>query len=201
MQKAVLLLVTMPTLLRLNQGQGGVSTSFGTGSGTRGTNMRITEFQSNLLLAQMSRFEAQVRTRSENAAYLTKLLNEIPGITPAKLYKGVTSSAYHLYMFRYDKSQFAGMSREKFIEALGAEGIPCSTGYGQMNKDAYVTGLATEKTMKEWLERNQCPQNDKLTGEQALWFFQTMLLGTKNDMEQIADAIRKIQKYAKEINK
>ena len=193
-----------------NQGQGGVSTSFGTGSGTRGTNMRITEFQSNLLLAQMSRFEAQVRTRSENAAYLTKLLNEIPGITPAKLYKGVTSSAYHLYMFRYDKSQFAGMSREKFIEALGAEGIPCSTGYGQMNKDAYVTGLATnphylkvygEKTMKEWLERNQCPQNDKLTGEQALWFFQTMLLGTKNDMEQIADAIRKIQKYAKEINK
>ena len=54
--------------------------------------------------------------------------------------------------------------------------------------------------MENWLERIQCPENDKLT-EQAVWFTQTMLLGTKTDMEQIAEAILKIQKYAPEINK
>ena len=54
--------------------------------------------------------------------------------------------------------------------------------------------------MSEWLERNQCPENDKLT-DQAVWFFQTMLLGSKTDMEQIAEAIRKIQKNAIEISK
>ena len=191
-----------------NQGQGGTSTSYGTGEGTRGTNLRITEFQSNLLLAQMTRLETQVKRRSQNADYLTKLFNEIPGITPAKLYEGTTVSAYHLYMFRYDKSHFAGMSRERFIEALGAEGVPCSTGYGQMNKDSYVTGLANnryylkiygEKVMKQWLERNQCPQNDKLTSEESIWFTQTMLLGTTRDMDQIAEAVRKIQKYANEL--
>jgi dTDP-4-amino-4,6-dideoxygalactose transaminase len=189
-----------------NQGQGGTSTSYATGAGTRGTNLRLTEFQSNLLLAQMTRLEIQARRRSQNATYLTKLFNEIPGIKPAKLYNGTTNSAYHLYMFRYDKSKFDGLSRERFIEALGAEGVPCSTGYGQMNKGAYVTGLAQnkhylkiygERFMKQWLDRNQCPQNDKLTGEESLWFTQNMLLGTTRDMDQIAEAIRKIQKNAR----
>lgn len=193
-----------------NQGQGGTGISYGTGSGTRATNLRLTEFQGNLLLAQMTRLQQQAETRSENAKYLTELLADIPGIEPAKWYPGTTRSAYHLYMFRYLKEHFNGLSRDKFVEAINAEGIPCDRGYGQMNRDAYVTGLASnphylriygEKTMKEWLERNQCPQNDKLTNEQSLWFFQTMLLGTRENMEQIAAAIRKIQKYAKQIAK
>ncbi|PPL00935.1 DegT/DnrJ/EryC1/StrS family aminotransferase [Parapedobacter indicus] len=193
-----------------NQGQGGTGTSYGTGLGTRATNLRLTEFQGSLLLAQMTRLQRQVETRTENANYLTELLADIPGIEPAKWYPGTTRSAYHLYMFRYLKEHFHGLSRGKFVDALNAEGIPCDPGYGQMNRDAYVTGLASnshylrmygEKAMKEWLERNQCPQNDTLTGEQSLWFFQTMLLGTRENMEQIAEAIRKIQKYAKQIAK
>lgn len=192
-----------------NQGQGGQTAAFNPGEGTRASNLRLTEFQGGLLLAQMTRTEEQARRRNENAAYLTELLNEIPGIMPAKLYKGTTRSAWHLYMFRYDKEYFAGLSREKFIEALTAEGVPCSSGYGPMNRQDYVTGLAKnkhylriygEKTMNQWLERNQCPQNDKLTTEQGVWFYQTMLLGKRTDMEQIADAIRKIREYAKELS-
>ena len=56
-----------------------------------------------------------------------------------------------------------------------------------------------EKTMNEWLERSHCPQNDILTGEQAVWFTQNMLLGTKENMEQFAVAVKKIKKYAKQI--
>lgn len=193
-----------------NQGRGEQASTYnpGSGSGTRATNLRLTEFQGNLLLAQMTRLIEQSNRRSENANYLTNLLNEIPGIKPAKLYGGTTRSAYHLYMFRYDKAHFDGLNRTKFIEALSAEGVPCSAGYGMMNKDTYVTGLARnkhylriygEKTMKQWLERNHCPQNDKLSGEQGVWFTQNMLLGTKTDMEQIAEAIRKIQKHAGEL--
>lgn len=193
-----------------NQGQGGSATSFGTGSGSRGTNLRLTEFQGNILLAQMTRLQAQATLRDQNASYLNQLLKEIGGVEPAKLYEGTTRSAYHLYMFRYFKEQFSGLSREKFIQALQAEGVPCDAGYGKMNKDAYVTNLAKnphylkiygEKTMKEWLERSDCPQNDKLTSEQSVWFFQTMLIGTRQDMEKIALAIRKIKKHAPEIAK
>jgi perosamine synthetase len=193
-----------------NQGQGGKTAAYNAGSsGTRGTNLRITEFQGNILLAQMTRLMEQSNRRSENADYLTKLLNEIPGVAPAKLYDGVTRSAYHLYMFRYDKEQFAGLDRNDFLKALRAEGVSCSGGYGTLNRDAYVTGLAKnkhylriygEQVMNDWLEKNHCPQNDKLC-EEAVWFTQTILLGTKSDMEQIAEAIGKIKKHAVELVK
>jgi len=179
-------------------------------SGTRGSNLRLAEFQGSMLLAQMTRVAEQTNRRTENATYLSQLFREIPGITPAKLYDGVTRSAYHLYMFRYDKTRFAGLDRAKFIAALGAEGIPASAGYGVMNKDAYVSGLAKnkhylkiygEKRMKQWLEQNQhCPQNEQLCQE-AVWFTQNMLLGPKTQMDQIAEAVRRIQKHATELAK
>lgn len=179
-------------------------------SGTRGSNMRLSEFQGSLLTAQMTRVTAQTNRRTENAKYLTQLLNEIPGVTPAKLYNGVTRSAYHLYMFRYNPAEFGGLDRAKFLAALSQEGVPCSGGYGVLNKDAYVSALAKskhflklygEQRMKQWLEQNRnCPQNEKLCGE-AVWFTQNMLLGPREDMDQIADAMRKIQKHAGELAK
>lgn len=194
-----------------NQGRGRTVTGYNfTYAGTRGSNLRLSEFQGSLLMAQMTRVLEQTNRRTENATYLSQLLNEIPGIKPAKLYEGTTRSAYHLYMFRYDAAQFAGLSRAKFLAALGKEGVPTSGGYGMMNKDAYVTGLAKDKhflkvygeqRMKEWLAQTlNCPQNDKVC-EQAAWFTQTMLLGPKSDMEQIAAAIRKIQQHAGELAK
>ncbi len=190
-----------------NQGRGSKSGLYNPGTGIRGTNMRLTEFQGAILLAQMARLAEQTEKRSANADYLTKLLNEIQGIMPAKQYPGTTKSAYHLYMFRYDENHFSGLSRDQFIKALSAEGISCSSGYTPMDKDKYIRDLAENEhyikmygklKMREWLERNECPQNEKMT-RQAVWFTQTTLLGSKKDMEQIAAAIRKIQKYAAEI--
>lgn len=194
-----------------NQGRGRAVTGYNfTYAGTRGSNLRLSEFQGSLLMAQMTRVLEQTNRRTENANYLAQLLNEIPGIQSAKLYEGVTRSAYHLYMFRYDAAKFAGMPRAKFLAALGKEGVGASGGYGMMNKDAYVTGLAKdrhflrvygEKRMKEWLEQTlNCPQNDKVC-EQAVWFTQNMLLGPRSDMDQIADAVRKIQRHAGDLAK
>ncbi|QRX62682.1 DegT/DnrJ/EryC1/StrS family aminotransferase [Dysgonomonadaceae bacterium zrk40] len=190
-----------------HQGQGSNAASLEPGSGTRGSNLRMTEFQAAILLAQMTRIPEQIKQRSENAAYLTKLLSEIPGVKPAKLYEGTTRSAYHLYMFRYDKEAFAGMDRSKFIRALNAEGISCSTGYTSLPKEAYVQNLSKnkhylkiygERSMKQWQEQINCPVNDKLCDE-ALWFTQTMLLGDRGNMELIADAIWKIHRAANTI--
>ena len=86
--------------------------------GLRGANLRLTEFQAGLLMSQMARLAAQSDTRTQNAQYLTKMLSEIPGIQPARLYEGCTRSAYHLYMFRYQKEQFANLSRAQFLRAL-----------------------------------------------------------------------------------
>lgn len=55
--------------------------------------------------------------------------------------------------------------------------------------------------MQQWLEQNRtCPQNEKLCSE-AVWFTQNMLLGPREDMEHIAEAVRKAQKHAGELAK
>jgi len=172
-------------------------------------NLRMTEFQAAVLLTQMTRIEANAKTRTENAEYLSKMLREIPGITPARMYEGCTRNAYHLYMFRYDPQGFAGLPRSKFLSALKAEGVPCSGGYRRLNMESYIRDavhsrgyrkIYTQAELDRWEERTACPANDKLCDE-AVWFMQNMLLGPRTDMEQIAEAIRKIHAHAGELAK
>jgi dTDP-4-amino-4,6-dideoxygalactose transaminase len=172
--------------------------------GGRGANLRMTEFQGNLLLAQMTRLAHQSQLREANAQYLTSLLKEIPGILPAKMYAGATRNAYHLYMFRYKSEAFGGMPRATFLRALGAEGIPCSSGYSPLNKESFLQTALNSRgyrriypkaVVDRWEERNHCPANDQLC-EEAVWFTQPMFLGTRTDMEQIATAVRRIHTHA-----
>ena len=171
---------------------------------TSGANLRMTEFQAALLIAQMTRLDEQARQRDANAAYLAKLLREIPGVQPAKMYEGCTRNAYHLYMFRYDPTSFAGLPRGAFLKALRAEGVPASGGYAPLNKQAFLeqtlAGRAYQRIyspqqLAAWRERNQCPQNDRLC-EEAVWLTQTMLIGPRKDMDDIAEAIRRVQAHA-----
>jgi perosamine synthetase len=172
-----------------------------------GLNLRLTEMQAALLVAQMTRLEEQSRQRDTNAAHLTARLRDIPGILPARTYEGSTRNAYHLYMFRYDASAFAGLSRAGFLKALRAEGVPASGGYSPLDKEPFLartlSGRGYQKiygsgAMDAWRVRTRCPQNDRLCNE-AVWFGQTMLLGSQSDTDQIADAVAKVQRHARDI--
>ena len=109
-------------------------------------------------------------------------------------------------MLRYDAQAFAGLPREKFLKALGAEGIPAAGGYTPLNTQPFLKTaiesrgykrLFSAQRLKQWVESNHCPNNDKLCTE-AVWFTQNMLLGPRSDMDQIAEAVRKIQAHAGE---
>jgi dTDP-4-amino-4,6-dideoxygalactose transaminase len=165
-----------------------------------GTNRRMTEYQAAILLSQMKRLENDTQTRNENAHYLTSRIKDIPGIIPHKLYEGVTRAAYHLYPFRYKKEHFNNVPRSKFLDALRAEGIPCSGGYGPQYRDGLIEMTLNSKNFKrafpkERLDRYrrelQYPDNDQLCNE-AVWLGQELLLTTKEDINDIADAILKI---------
>ena len=173
----------------------------------RGANLRMTEFQGALLAAQMTRLENQARRRQANAEYLTSLLKSISGISTAKMYAGCTRNAYHLYMFRYDKSKFANLPLARFLKALHAEGVPASAGYSPLNKEPFLLNtlnsrgyrrFLSEKDVQRWRERSACPENDKLC-EEAVWLTQNMLLAERSAMDQIAEAIARIQAYAADL--
>lgn len=176
-------------------------------SSGRSANFRLTEFQAALLLAQMTRLEAQAKTRDANAGYLSELLRQIPGTPPALLAPACTRSGWHLYMFRYDATKFSGLTRAKFLQALVKEGVAASSGYTSLNTSAHVKALASnphyqriygKSAMDTWADRNKCPVNDRLV-EEAVWLGQTKLLAPRSEMERIASVISGIQKRSGEL--
>ena len=167
---------------------------------TRGGNFRMQHFQAIMLMSQMKRIMKDNDIRLENALYLNRKLKEIPGIIPYKLADGAERSSYHLYPFRYIKEEFNNVPKEKFLEALRAEGIPGSGGYGPQNKDGLIEEalnsrgykrLFSEARLKQWREQNHLPGNDQLCKE-AVVFTQNILLGSRSDMDDIVNAIAKI---------
>ncbi len=167
---------------------------------TRGSNRRMQQFQAIILMSQIKRAKKDADKRLENALYLDSKLKEIPGIIPYKLANGATRSAYHMYPLRYKKEYFNNIPRKRFLEALNAEGIPGWTGYGPQNKYELVEEalnskgykrLFGEERLRQYREENNLPGNDQLC-EEAVCFFQSMLLGTKDDMDDIVNAITKI---------
>jgi len=177
-----------------------------------GTKLRLTEYQAAIGLVQMKRLAAETEKRNANAAYLRSRISKIPGVIPYNFYDNVTKAAFHLFPFRYDKSGFKGLPRAEFIKAMEAEGIPCSEGYSPLNKMPYLQQAfesknyrkmysAAELDIQAFNERNVCPLNDKLCNEEAIWFYQSMLLADKPDMDDIVNAIEKIHANADRLNK
>ena len=190
----------------------GVTTgSVSAGSIIQGSKVRFTEYQAAIGLAQLTRLEAQTQTRNERAAYLSTMLKTIKGIQPYRLYPSVTRAAFHLFPFRYNPSEFKGLSRAHFLQALQAEGVPCTSGYTTLNTQAFLQETFQSKHFKklyssselnyaQYMAQNQCPLNDQLCQE-AVWFTQNLLLGSKEDMELILNSIQKIQREAENIKK
>jgi dTDP-4-amino-4,6-dideoxygalactose transaminase len=159
-------------------------------------NYRLGEFQGAVLNAQLARLEAQTRTRDRNGHYLAARLEKIPGLSPQARSKSCTRHAYHLFMMRLDAQRF-GAPREAVIRALEAEGIPCSPGYGfslhrqpMFRNKAFGPYLAGSIAKLDY-NKTQCPNSD-LVCQQSIWLEQSLFLGNKADMNDIADAFEKV---------
>ena len=189
----------------LGRPHGGVGSAQRQGHPILGAKCRMAEYQASILLTQMQTFEEESRVRSENAVYLTNKLKQIPGIIPRNDYPGVTRTAFYYYGFRYKKEQFAGVSRQKFIAALRAEGVSASSGLGviegkAMNKEGFLEDAFRSKAyqriypkekLANYHAENECPVSDRLV-EETVGFHQSVLLAGRKDLDDIADAITKI---------
>lgn len=165
-----------------------------------GCNYRITQMQAVLLSAQLQRLEEQTLRRDENGRYLNELLTPIDGITPLTRGHGETLHCYHLYIFKYDKSHFNGLPKNEFVERLAAEGVPCFRGYPH---PLYRQPLFQQKNfmcyaLPESVDYSQvlCPVAERACAEEAVWILQHAMLGTRQDMEAFAEAIRKVQRLS-----
>lgn len=172
-------------------------------------NYRITEFQAAILIEGLKRLPEQNKVRDENGEYMNSLLTEIPGVTPLKRDERETKKAYFNFAFRYHKDQFKGLPVEKFREALEAElGIGVDASYEPLNNcSLYVppTKPARYKLNEQYWKdidpsRFSLPVCEKIYNEESVCLHHKVLMGTKEDMDQIANAIKKIYDNVEELN-
>lgn len=150
-----------------------------------GANLRMTGWQAGILLAQLTRFDEQLARRQASARRLNSILEEIDGPLPMRWDSRCDNHAFHLYMMRYDPARFGGLPRERFIEAMRAEGIPCSGGY--YRPLYHQTPLAPPHSRIE-----DCPVAEQACRE-AVWLTQNLLLADPEEMDDIAEAMVKIR--------
>ncbi|OCA85973.1 glutamine--scyllo-inositol aminotransferase [Bacillus sp. FJAT-27225] len=155
-----------------------------------GWNLRMSEFQAAILLAQLTRLEEQCQTREHNAALLNQYISHIDGVTPTGRDPRVTRHAYHMYMFRIEKGMTETVDKQDFIRKMNAEGIPVTGGYVSLNQNRAVIN-----EMKKWLGKEKiynCPVSETACEQEIIWLPQRVLLGTEEDMDDIARAIKKV---------
>ncbi len=166
-----------------------------------GCNYRITQFQVAILSSQLKKLAEQTLRRHENGTYLNSLLSKIRGIKPLARGKGETLHSYHIYIFRYDKSEFNNLPKPEFAKMLAAEGVPCFMGYPQ---PLYKQPLFRKKNFMCYAIPEEvsyinvsCPVTEKACYEEAVWIMQHAMLGPREDMDKFAKAILKIQEAVK----
>ncbi len=169
-----------------------------------GGNLRMSEWQAAVLLAQLERLPEHTARRDASARYLAEALSEVAGVTPLPFDERATAHAHHLFICRYDLQEFGGHSRDEFVAALRGEGIgTASVGYlTSLNRNnairrsvaslARITGQDWPAGADGLPELSPCPHAERATGHN-FWLQQNTLLGDQTDMDSIVAAVRKIQ--------
>jgi dTDP-4-amino-4,6-dideoxygalactose transaminase len=86
---------------------------------TFGFNLRLTEIQAAIGIAQLAKLPRLLKQRVKNADYLSKHIGALSGITAPIVLPGCTH-AYYVQSFLFDEA-VVGVSRERFVEAICAE--------------------------------------------------------------------------------
>jgi len=181
-------------------------------SETIGSKYRMNEIEGAIMVAQLIKAQEQWQRRNENAAYLTKRLKDCPGVVPQKLYEGADSGSFYLYTMGYRKEHFNGADRAVFLKAVEAEGVTLSPYISNgLHKEPWVDhilGLKVYQKMysperlKQYRESLHLPVCDKICEEEMLMLWAAgPLLGTKEDMDDIVNAILKVYANKNQLSK
>ena len=152
-----------------------------------GTNWRITEMQSAMGRVLLRRLPEMVERRRRHAAILTDRFSEFPALRVTRVPDGVSHSYYKYYVFLRPERLRSGWTRDRVIEALQAEGIPC---FGGGCSEVYL-----EKAFPPKMRPPRRLPVAKELGETSMMFLVHPTLSDA-DIHDTADAVEKVLAHA-----
>lgn len=164
-----------------------------------GHNYRMTDLQAAILEVQLGRLDEQHLVRGRNASRLRAAIEDIDGLTNLRIDDRVTTQAIYQFVFRFDHEAFAGVDRDVFVAALQAEGVPAD---GRFYESLPVSELLRPDPARypAWsaaataAPAADCPNAEHVAYRESVWLPHQLLLGTEGDVDDIVEAVLKVQK-------
>ena len=176
-----------------------------------GYNYRLTELQAAVGIAQLKKLSMLNEHRIKLANYLAEKLKGFDAIKTQKIPKNV-KHVYYLYPMLFSEEK-AGMSRELFVKAVNAEGLPLTAGYV---KPIYLEPLFQKKsafadtncpfqckhyTGNADYRKGICPVTEQLQEKEIMFTNICRYPLQKSDIDLFVDAIEKVLDNTGELKK
>lgn len=162
---------------------------------------RITELQASILLSQYSKLSREVTLRDKNAAYLAGRLKGLGFVEHLAYDDRITTHAYHLFLMRFKQDALAekDITRDQFIKALIAEGVPICSGYAPLYTFPCVTSRDTERMIGAKIDVTPLPVCERASFLEGSWMGQAVLLSERATLDAIVEAMIKVWEHADEL--
>jgi|SRR5579862_3166644 len=152
-----------------------------------GSNFRITEMQSAIGRMQLQSLDEQLQIRRHYAWLLTRRLVQVPGLRVPMPSPDVQPAYYRFYVFVEPEHLAAGWTRDRVLEAICAEGVPCGVGS--------CSEIYLEKAFPVSMRPAERLHNAKQLAETGLAFLIHPTL-TETNIQQTCDAVEKVMSAA-----
>lgn len=153
-----------------------------------GTNWRITEMQAAIGRVMLRRLAGWVETRRQNAAVLTRLLSDVPGLRLTIPPPEIGHSYYKYYAFLETEALWPDWSRERIVEAVESRGVPCFSG---SCSEIYLEQAFADAGLRP---ARRLPMAQTL-GETSIMFLVHPTLGEKH-MVETARVVKEVMREA-----
>jgi dTDP-4-amino-4,6-dideoxygalactose transaminase len=147
----------------------------------------LSELQAAVLEPQLDRLPERHRHRLHNVRLLTERLKNVAGVRP--LENDVEGEpAFYKLGFQFDAAGF-GLSRDRFVAALRAEGVALDEGFRALHMGRSPSRFRSAGSLAE-AERAHAG---------IVVLHHPVLLGSAEDVEQVAVAVEKVRAHAAEL--
>jgi len=177
-----------------------------------GFNYRMTELEAAVARCQLKKLGLLFHDRVERCEYLAERLMAIPALVPPKVREGC-AHAYYVHPFKF-KEDVAGVSRDRFIEAVKAELSPTELREGEGVKIVcgYVKPLYLQPLFQKqvaygsngcpfklpWYEgkanyeKGLCPVAERMHTKELFYHELITPSMTKDDLDDVYNAFEKV---------
>lgn len=151
-------------------------------------NYRITDFQAEILMSQLEHLTEDNQLRAENAEYLRRELEAIPGIRVQAPGRKATLQSYYCFAIMVDHNHLKpGIKLDDVIEALLAEGCPICRGWGAPMYKQILWCIP-----EEMYRISSCEVAEEIVGEELMVAVLQVLMMERQDLRRMVECFAKV---------